>query len=327
MRFRTLLLAALMLVSCGRTGNRDPQDRMFALSFPEEPVVLFDNSDAGKQLLGYFNIVQVREDLAYMYFIALEEGSEIKDFNHNLYFAWSEDLTHWKFELPDGNTDNLIKEGLIEQSVCYIEGDEYPFRLVGNVWEDDRYKLCMWFSKDGINFDRRKVLIEDRKHDSQCALVPGKDCIKLYFRQSVKLGPGNYDRRIVLCHIDYEGNVLDDYKFISGHYLYNSSASRIDDRYDLLLPTFFNNAPGMGDSCRFTAYIQDGLYSHEIDCPLNDYVEEDEKWAITAPGILHRDGKSYIGYSTRNTSHDEGRIDLSTYKLVEISISSEPWGR
>ncbi len=322
-----VLLLALVSVSCNDQRKTNCADELFSLSFPEEPVTLFDNSDAGKQLIAYYNIVQVSEDMAYMYFAALEEGVEVKDFNFNLYFACSEDLVHWKFTLPDGNTDNKLMDNIIEQSVCYLPGDEYPFRLVGNIFEDDRYKLCMWFSKDGLDFGRRKVILEDRMHDSQCVLIPTEEGFKLYFRQSVKLGPGNYDRRIVLCHLDREGDRLDDYQFISGHYLYNSSASKIDDRYDLMLPTFFNNAPGMGDSCRFTAYVQDGLYSHEIDCPLNAHVEEGEKWFITAPGILYKDGRTYVAYNTRNTSHDEGRIDVSTYKLVEIKLSSETWPR
>ena len=315
----TLLLA---LSGCGNDGS----NVSFKVSFPEKPVALFDNADAGLQVLSYFNIVKVGENDFRMYYSGIEPGDSIKDFNHNLYIATSNDLLHWSLENPHGGS-NLLMRNIVEQSVCYIKGDEFPYRLIGNIWEDNRYKMCMWFSKDGIEFVNRKVVLEDRMHDSQCVLVPEDGFFKLYYRQSVKLGPGNYNRRIVLRHIDMEGNSLTDMQFIAGERLYNSAATRLDDRFDLLLPTYFNNEPGLGDPCHLTVYIQNGLYSQQIDCPLNEWIEEDEKWELAAPGIIEKDGKKYVAYYTRNTSHDEGRIDRSVIKLVEIRIESGNYGR
>ena len=219
----------------------------------------------------------------------------------------------------------MLMKNLVEQSVCYIEGDEYPYRLVGNIWEDEKYKLCMWLSKDGINFTDRTVVLEDMMHDSQCVLIPEDGYFKLYLRKSIKLGPGNYNRRIATCCLDMSGKPLTEIELVAGERLYNSAASKIDERFDLLIPTYFNNEPGLDDSCHFNAYIVDGIYSNEIECPLNKWVAEDEKWVLAAPGILHLDGKTYIAYYARNTSHDEGRIDRSDYKLIEITVSSHPY--
>lgn len=314
-----LLTATLCLFS---SCKNDDFNTVFSISFPEAPVVLFNQEDAGLQCLNYFNIIKIDDSQYRMYFSGEEIGDEIKDFNNNLYIATSEDLFHWKFENPCGGSNCLMRH-IVEQSVCYIEGDEYPFRLIGNIWEDEKYKLCMWFSKDGIDFSERKVVLDDRMHDSQIILVPEDGFFKMYYRQSIKFGPGNYNRRIVLRHIDMQGDTLTGMQFVAGERLYNSAASKIDERFDLLLPTYFNNEPGLGDPCRFEAYIENGLYSQQIDCPLNDWVEEDEKWVLAAPGIIEKDGRKYIAYYTRNTSHDEGRVDKSVIKLIEIRISSD----
>lgn len=317
-RFFLSLLTSLVLFSCGK--KPETADKRFEISFPSEPVVLFDNVQAGKQVINYFNIVQVDESMYRMYYIAVDNGVEIEEFAHNLYVAWSGDLLHWHLENPLGGSD-LIMEGILEQSVCYTPGSAKPYRLTGNIWEDGRYKLCTWLSEDGISFTDRKVILEDRMHDSQCVVIPEKDYLKLYYRQSIRLGPGYYNRRIVLRHLDMDANPLTDMAFIAGDFVYNSAASRIEDGYDLLIPTYFDNSPANGDGCFFKAYIQHGFYSQEIECPLNNWVRADEKWLLAAPGILRHNGKSYIAYGSRNTSHDQGSVDRSCYKLAEIVIS------
>ena len=318
----SLIPGLLIFAACAnsKSDSVNASDARFRITFPEKPVVMFDNRQAGKQVINYFNIIQTAPDEYRMYYIALDEGAPIEDFAYNLYIAWSEDLVNWHFERPGGGGE-LIMESVIEQYVCYVPGDKYPYRLVGNVFEDGVYRLCMWTSQDGVEFGNRKVVLEDWTHDSQCVLIPAGDHFKLYYRQSVKLGPGNYNRKVVLRYLDLEGNPVTGMEFIAGDYLYNSAASRIDDEHDLLIPTYFNNAPGNGDDCRLKAYVQHGFYSQEIDCPLNDWIEEDEKWVLAAPGIIHRDGRDYIAYNSRNTSHDQGCVDYSCFKLSEIRIA------
>lgn len=307
--------ALLTLASCTKVE----QQKRFEIDFPSEPVMIMDNVQAGKQVINYFNIVQLAENDFRMYYIAVENGVKIEEFAHNLYIAWSDDLVNWHMENPLGGSD-LIMENILEQSVCYIPGDRYPYRLVGNIWEEGRYKLCLWKSRDGVDFTDRKVVLEDRMHDSQAIIIPEKDYLKLYYRQSIRLGPGNYDRRVVLRHLDLEGKPITDMEFITADYEYNCAASKIAEGYDLLIPTYFNNAPGLSDDCRFQAFIQHGFYSQEIACPLNRWVGADDKWLLAAPGILHRDGKDYIAYGGRNTSHDQGCVDRSWYKIAEIVI-------
>lgn len=314
----------LALVCAMASCKGDVSDTQYTISFPTAPVTLFTNGDVGKLVVNYFNIVKIADNQFRMYYSGEELGDELKDFNNNLYVAFSNDLVHWTHENPNGG-DNVIMKNLVDQSVCYLEGEEYPYRLIANVWEDEKYKMCMWFSKDGLQFGNRKVVLEDMMHDSQAVVVPGNGFLKLYLRKSIKLGPGNYNRRIALCYLDMEGNCITDMALVAGERLYNSAASKIDNGVDLLLPTYFNNEPGLGDPCHFVAYVQDGLYSQPIDCGLNAWIDDDEKWAIVAPGIVQHDGKQYVAYYTRNTSHDAGRVDISTYKLVEIKIDHKPF--
>lgn len=312
-----MALALCLAVSC----RTDETNVRYSISFPEKPVALFDNHDAGLQVLSYFNVIKIGDGNYRMYYAGVKPEDKLTDFNNNLYIATSKDLLHWTLENPNGG-DNLLMPNIVEHSVCYLEDDEWPYRLIGNIWEDERYKMCMWFSKDGLEFTNRTVVLEDRMHDSQCVLVPCKDCFKLYYRQSIKLGPGNYNRRIVMRYISMDGKPLTDMEFIAGERLYNSAACKLNDRFDLFLPTYFNNEPGLGDPFHLTAYIENGLYSQQIECPLNDWLEEDEKWALAAPGFIEKDGKTYVAYYTRNTSHDEGRVDKSVIKLIEIEVES-----
>lgn len=318
------LVMALSLTSC-KSG--DLSYRHYSIEFPEAPVTLFDNEDAGMQRLGYLNVIQESDTLYRMYYLALEKGVEVKDTRHCLCYAWSNDLVNWHRENPLGGS-NVLMHNLVDQSVCYLEGDEYPYRLIANVDnERGKYDMCMWFSKDGINFTDRKLVLDDMNHDSQTVLIPEDGYLKMYLRYTVRLGPGNYKRLLAMRHLDYQGNPITEMEIITDEFLYNSAASKLDDDFDLLLPTYFNNAPGMGDACHLNAYIQHGLYSQPIECPLNDWIEEDEKWVSVGPGILHRDGKSYIVYNTYSNSHDApGILPGSRYKLIEIKISSDNYG-
>jgi len=314
-----IISTAAITTAC--SPKNDEASKTCTISFPEPPVKILDAKQAGKQVIGYFNIIQPGDNNYLMYYIALEEGAEIKEFNYNLYIAHSDDLINWKTERPGGGSD-LIMNSVIEQSVCYVEGDEYPYRLIGNIFEDDKYKMCMWFSKDGVEFGNRTIVMEDCKHDSQSVLVLCDGYFRLYFRKTIKLGPGNYKRMVQTCKLDMDGKLISEPVFAADEYLYNSAASKLSEASDLLLPTYFNNAPDLTDTCYFKAFVQTGDKAQEIECPLNKWVAEDEKWVIAAPGIVSRYGRNYIAYNVRNTSHDEGRIDRSEFKLIEISIDS-----
>lgn len=322
-----IILTSVLLAFLASCGSEDLSNRLYSIEFPEAPVTLFDNEEAGLQRMGYLNVIQESDSLFRMYFIGLENGVEVRDTNYCLFYAWSKDLVNWHREI-EGRESNKIMDHLCDQSVCYIKGDEYPYRLIANVTNArGKYDMCMWFSKDGINFTDKKIVLDDMNHDSQTVLIPEDGYLKMYFRKSVRLGPGNYKRLVVTRHLDYQGNPITDMEVITDEFLYNTAASKLDKDFDLLIPTYFNNAPGLGDACHLNAYIQHGLYSMPIECPLNDWIEEDEKWVSVGPGILHLDGKSYIVYNTYHNSHDAGEYDGgSNYKLIEIKISSRQYG-
>lgn len=323
--FILALALCCVLASC---KGEDLRSRLYSIEFPQAPVKLFDNIEAGVQRLGYLNVIQESDTLFRMYYIALPEGEEIRDTNFCLYHAWSRDLVNWHREVPQAE-DNVLMRHLCDQYVCYLEGDEYPYRLVANVTNSrGKYDLSMWFSKDGINFTDRKVVLDDANHDSQTVIIPEDGYLKMYLRHTVRLGPGNYKRLLATMRLDYQGNPITTMEDITDEFIYNSAASKLDEDFDLLLPTYFNNAPGLGDACHLNAYIQHGLYSKPIECPLNDWIREDEKWVSVGPGILHLDGKSYIIYNTYSNSHDTSLLPdtVSKYELIEIRISSSVWG-
>ena len=210
-------------------------------------------------------------------------------------------------------------DGVVEQSVFLTGDQEKPFGLIGRVPENGKLMMFLWKSKDGITFEDRVLLLR-RWHDTQNVIVPRDGRLKLYTRIWQEDGK---NRKNAVMEFSEKGERLTDMAPLTGDYLYNSAACRLDDRYDVLFPTWFNNKyPGTTDTCFLKSFLVDGLFSRELPCDLNRWIEPDEKWVLVAPGFITINGERYLAYNTRSSSHDApvDKNSVSKYKLIKVEV-------
>ena len=317
-------------VSCEKGNMDNPTEFTTCVDYPEPPIEIMSNTDESStefdcRLINYFNIIQVKKNLFYMYYAAFGICSGEADIDQGLFFAYSNDAIHWKREKPNGSRNLILENGIQEQSVFMLNSDlEYPFRLVANIKENGKFKLCMWKSKNGYDFDfsDKKVLLEDRLHDTQNVVIPRGDSMYLYTRLWNETAT---NRRNGVAKYNLDGEMLSPIDTLAGDYVYNSAASYVNEKYDLLQPTYMNNKEGdsKSDDAYFQAYLASSENSCiEIDTNLNQWLKSDEKWRIVAPGILDIDGQKYIAYYTWTWSHDAKQPErgLSRYYLIKMNL-------
>lgn len=329
-RLLNALLALCVLASCENGNDDNPTEFTTCVYFPEAPIEIMSNQDVSSndydcRVINYFNIVQAKENLYYLYYAALGKYSGDADIEQGLFFAYSNDAIHWKRELPDGRNNIIVPSGIQEQSVFKLESDnENPYRLVANIKEANKHKLCMWESKNGYDFDfsNRTVLLDDRLHDTQNVIIPRNDSLYLYTRLWSATAK---DRRNAIARFNRDGVLDSSIDTLAGNYVYNSAASYVNEQYDLLLPTFINNKDGdsPSDEAYFKAFLKDVRADCvEIDTNLNQWLKDYEKWMIAAPGILNIDGEKYIAYYTWNRSHDGKWPEpgICKYYLIKMEL-------
>ena len=298
------LLSLMLLCSCGSKS-------VVAVHFLEAPVEIACNEDFGMGLINYFNILQLPDGTYRMYFSGNEaSGIAEEEWRQKLYYAESADGFHYKLK-------GKIMDEVIEQSVCVVEDKEWPFRLVGNREVDGKHCMFLWKSKDGIEFADPKLLY-DFKHDTQNVLVPRGKRMKLYSRVTQE----HYqNRRITLAEFNLDGRQLTETEVLAGDCLYNSAACKVDDRYDVLFPTYYNTHGGTTDTCLFRCYLADGSFMRELPCELNQWLEKDEEWFLASPGFILINGDRYLAFCTRTASHENSHTGMvSKYKLIKVEL-------
>jgi hypothetical protein len=309
---RILLIVALALVLCG-CGRR----HIIGVSFPEAPIELATNADFGMELINYYNILQLPDGTYRMYFSGNPlDGVAENERNQNLYLAESADGFHYELKCK-------VMDTVIEQSVFMVKDKEYPYRMVGCQWIGEKSwerGVFLWKSKDGIEFTDRKMLY-DKIHDTQNVMVTRGNRWKLYSRITQE----HYkNRRMTVTEFNKRGEQLSDTEILAGDFLYNSAACRVDRRYDLLFPTYYNTYRGTSDTCFFRCYLADGPFVRQIPCELNRWVEADEHWVLACPGFVFINGERYLAYNSRTRSHETSETGMvSRYKLVKAVIEYE----
>jgi hypothetical protein len=305
-----LVLPVLALCGCGRKT-------IVGVSFPEPPIEFATNVDFGMELINYYNILQLPDGTYRMYFSGNPvDGIAENERNQNLYLAESSDGFHYELKCK-------IMDEVIEQSVFMVKDKEYPYRMVGCQWIGEKSwerGLFLWKSKDGIEFTDRKM-IYDRIHDTQNVMVTRGNRWKLYSRITQE----HYkNRRMTVAEFNNRGEQLSDTEILAGDFLYNNAACKVDKRYDLLFPTYYNTHGGTTDACFFRCYLVDGPFVREIPCELNRWVEADEHWVLASPGFVFINGERYLAYNSRTRSHETSETGMiSRYKLVKAVIEYE----
>lgn len=303
-------LLALALCGCGRKT-------IVGVSFPEPPIEFATNADFGMELINYYNILQTPDGTYRMYFSGNPlDGIAENERAQNLYLAESTDGFHYEMKCK-------IMDTVIEQSVFMVKDKEYPYRMVGCQWIGEKSwerGVFLWKSKDGIEFTDRKMLY-DKIHDTQNVMVTRGNRWKLYSRITQE----HYkNRRMTVAEFNKRGEQLSDTEILAGDFLYNNAACKVDKRYDLLFPTYYNTHGGTTDACFFRCYLVDGPFVREIPCELNRWVEADEHWVLASPGFVFINGERYLAYNSRTRSHETSETGMiSRYKLVKAVIEYE----
>ena len=309
---KILLISLLTLALCG-CGRKT----IIGVSFPEPPIEFATNADFGMELINYYNIVQLPNGTYRMYFSGNPlDGIAENERNQNLYLAESADGFHYELKCK-------VMDMVIEQSVFMVKDKEYPYRMVGCQWIGEKSwerGVFLWKSKDGIEFTDRKMLY-DKIHDTQNVMVTRGNRWKLYSRITQE----HYkNRRMTVAEFNKRGEQLSDTEILAGDFLYNNAACKVDKRYDLLFPTYYNTHGGTTDACFFRCYLVDGPFVREIPCELNRWVEADEHWVLASPGFVFINGERYLAYNSRTRSHETSETGMvSRYKLVKAVIEYE----
>lgn len=299
----------------------------YIIHCPEPPIEIMSSTDEesvarGEKLLNYFKILQISDNLYYMYYEAFK--GQIVDGEEGVYFAYSTDCKHWIKQFPSStDADNtVIPSNIIGVDVIKVPDEKYPFRMLATRGYEGECGLYMLKSKDGFKFsDEKKIL--SGLYDTQNVAIVRNDTIKLYLRKWRE-----YDnRKIGYVKMDIEGNILSSLFLLRDNFLYNSAASIFEeDKYDFLFSTYFNPREGRGSNVR--SYIVDEYNSKEIPWNFNNWIYEEELWSLVSPGILIVDGEWYISYITRTWCHDEMMPSngVSKYKLIRINILHQESG-
>ena len=287
---------------------------LVGVAFPDPPVEIVSNADFGMQLINMFNIIRIPDGTYRMYFIANpKDGIAENEHLQNLYYAESQDGFHYELK-------GKLMDELVEQTVFLVKDKEYPYRMVGNQWIGEKSwerGMFLWKSKDGITFTDRKMLY-DFLHDTQNVMIPRGNRLKLYSRVTQE----HYkNRRMTVAEFNQEGEQISDTEILAGDFLYNTAACKVDERYDLLFPTYYNTHGGTTDACFFRCYLADGPFVRELPCALNRWVEADEKWVLAAPGFVYINGERYLAFNTRTKSHETSQTGMvSKYKLIKAVL-------
>ena len=309
-RIMLLCLLAVALCGCGRKT-------IIGVSFPEAPIQFATNADFGMELINYYNIIQLPDGTYRMYFSGNPvDGVAENERSQNLYLAESTDGFHYELKCK-------VMDTVIEQSVFMVKDKEYPYRMVGCQWIGEKSwqrGVFLWKSKDGIEFTNRKMLY-DIIHDTQNVFVTRGNRWKLYSRITQE----HYkNRRMTVAEFTKRGEQLSDTEILAGDFLYNNAACKVDKRYDLLFPTYYNTHGGTTDACFFRCYLADGPFVREFPCELNRWVEADEHWVLASPGFVYINGERYLAYNSRTRSHETSETGMvSRYKFVKVVIEYE----
>ena len=270
--------------------------------------------------------------------------------NRHIAFAYSLDGLNWIKGFPDGmsmktnssgnplsisgdalpeGTNLLNYIGITEFDVVKVQDSDYPFRLIANELIDlDTYTnmthVCMWKSKDGINFEDKVEILPD-KYDSMPSVIARGNILKVYHR--MRSQSTNKKRVIGVMYLDLNGAILSPLTTIIDDYYYNSAASVLDDRREILFPTYFDQKdPTL---THYDAYIVEGYNYVKCNSSTSAFMFKNDRFGMTSPHIIDINGKNYILYYQSNKWHSSPSVKIdqsdtgkktNEYRLIPIKF-------
>lgn len=302
-----------------------------------------DATELDSGLLTWFNIIQISDMMYYMYYGGIKENEISVGYSQNLLFAYSTDGIHYTRGFPPGITPPypgtnkyFDHQYTIEPNYVFKCCDSvYPFRLIcqEKVSTGTGHHINMYKSTDGINFDTStKKILRYEYHDTQNAVVCRGNVLKIFFREREEetiSGEHYLNRQLGVAFYDLEGNLLSPSKKLPLNYIYNSGATPINDREELIFPTHFNNNPvgGVRDqSYSLSAHLVDKYYLKDIQSNIMSIITADDKFLLIQPGFITINGEQYVGIRTNNFYHDDTMSTdpanrISSYRLVKVTMN------
>ena len=206
------------------------------------------------------------------------------------------------------------------QCVVRVPDPDYPFRMVAIDAVNVNRIAKMWKSADGVNFVYLRQLT-DGYNDSFVSIVVRGSLLKIFLRTR-----DGQIRTIGTIYTDIDGN-----RYNGAHnnqislgsmtnQLYQASASLLDDRRELLLPTLYNPAD---HTEAVGCLILNGPSCKAVSLDTSAVMPSSVKSIYFASGLINIGRKTYAYYSAQNTDHDHLVIGTtkSVIRRVEIAVS------
>lgn len=296
------------------------------VTFNDAPITLWSTADSG--LPDYENkyvtwpcVVKVAPDLYYMYYNTLGTNDSQGDQYFHLSFAYSTDGFTWVKEIPSGitppisGTNKLFNSGVFGVCVVKVQDSEYPFRMFGSKWHES---WSMYKSADGVNWT--KIRQYNYYYDTQMSAIVRGSQIKVYMR--MRNGTGRLDRYVGVMTTDIDGNLLAPPTIFFGKYLYNAAASPLDDRREILFPSFYNVD---GNEMYLKCYVVDGKNIYPKNVDFSNIITSADKTMYVAPNLVNIGDDYYIFYFVTDQPHTSSNTRVSTMKMAKVTFNAVGW--
>ena len=314
-------------ISEGKSNNIDVAN---VPAFVGSPVTIFENDDANAisgvddTLLNCVSVLKISDSMYYMYYEGFD-GSGYS--NISLCFAYSTDGEHFTKGFPDGitapitGTNRLVAKGSTHgHCVVKVPDDDYPYRMVAINGTNANRIANLWRSADGINWTLLRQ-ITNGYNDSFVSVIVRGNLLKIFLRNR-----RDNIRSIGIITTDLDGN-----RHSSGYtteilseganaQLYQASASVLDERRELLLPTIYNaSTSGETVGC----FILNGWDCAQKTINYSSVMPSTVRSIYFASGLVDIGKNTYAFYSTRDSDHDHfvAGTTKSAIRRIQVSVS------
>ncbi len=211
------------------------------------------------------------------------------------------------------------EKGVHGFDIVKINDSLYPFRLYYNAQNKKGVKrLYQAKSRDGLNFEKDKIINEYR--DNQVSAIPINNGVKLFLRK----WPKNYTtRKLSVKEFDLEGNVVKDDIILDLENVYTSSVQVLNEKENLLLPTFFVNDNHPINLKAYLLKVDSNKISELKTVNTNLMVEDSMNMGTISPGLIRYQGKNYVLWTDSGIQHGTGNSNskyITHIYLVEMQI-------
>lgn len=299
--------------------------------FVGSPTTIFENDDANAisgvddALLNCVSVLKMSDSMYYMYYEGFTSNGNYS--NISLCFAYSTDGATFIKGFPSGvaapisDTNKLLATGSTHgQCVVKVPDGDNPYRMVTIKGTDSNRIAQMWKSSDAINWTLLRQLTGGY-NDSFVSVIVRGNLLKIFVRNR-----DGERRTIGIITTDLDGNRHDS-QYVAeidsnenNSQFYQASASILDERRELLLPTVYN--PSTSEET-VTAIILDGSTCEIKTLDTSAIINSNIKSIYFGSGLIDIGRKTYAFYSTRNSDHEHftAGTTKSAIRRIEVKVS------